>query len=313
VAGSREQKIAAALTGLLGVVDPGLERAVELSKADLMSEMVYEFTELQGIMGEYYARHMNESEKVAIALREQYLPAGEDAPLPASPTGALLALTVKLDSLMALFSIGKIPTGTKDPFALRRAANGVIRILVEQGYHLSLSTLLQKLAPSYKTFDLGTLQEFFYERLQNLSKANPSVVSAVLASGNDDLVALYHRIAIVQEMTQEAGFRERFSTFKRVANIIKDLDLSAKITVEPALFEQPEERKLHERFLQVSRAEEEQRLLEGLFGLKPELDAFFDAVMVNADDEKVRTNRQHLVASVYLAFKEVADIKEISL
>ena len=291
-----------------------IERAIMLSKADLLTEMVYEFTELQGIMGYYYALAQGEDELVALAIKEQYLPSSEDSPLPSTLFSALIAMSVKLDTLMALFSVGKIPTGSKDPFALRRAVIGVIKIVLSYQLPFNLATVFTQLKDEYKEFDTKILEEFFIERLYQFYDYNPSIIKAVIDSGERDLVEIDKKIEALASIVQSSDFKEIFTTFKRVANIVKDADLNS-IAVDESLFEKDEERNLWEAFLQVKSKEysDYESKLDALFGLKHKIDLFFDNVLVNVEDERLRKNRKDLIASIYKEFKSIADIKEISV
>jgi len=292
-----------------------MTRAIMLSKADLLSEMVYEFTELQGLMGHYYANAAGENPLVALALKEQYLPNSEESALPSTLFSAIVALSCKLDSLMALFSIGKIPTGNKDPYALRRSVNGIIKIVLEHNIAFNIKEDLKALSHSYARFDFDALETFFLERMYQFFDVNPSIVKAVMSSGERDIVALSLKIKALSSIASDEGFKEMTSTFKRVANIIKTMDTSSALPVNTALFEHDAERALFEAFQRVtsqSFAHYEENL-DALFALKPSIDAFFDSVMVNAEDVHVRQNRQNLIASIYMAFKTIADIKEISI
>jgi len=202
-----------------------LNKAISLAKADLMSEMVYEFTDLQGIMGAYYALEAGESQEVATCIREQYLPDGEDSALPSTPMSAIVAMSIKLDTLLGLFSVNQIPTGSRDPFALRRAVNGLIRITSEHNLAFDIRDTLASLASEYDGVDFEKLENFFLERIKQYFKVNPSVVEAVLASGERELLALGKKIEALDIMVKSSGFTESFSTFKRVANITKDIDM----------------------------------------------------------------------------------------
>jgi len=292
-----------------------LDKAVKLAKADLMSEMVYEFTELQGLMGGYYALEQGESEEVATAITEQYLPDGEDSALPSTPMSAIVAMSIKLDTLLALFSVNQIPTGSRDPFALRRAVNGLLRITEEYGFEFDIAKDLESLASGYETIDMQKLEAFFLERVKQYHKVNPSVVEAVLSTGERELLAISKKIQALDTIANSEGFSEAFSTFKRVANITKDIDLSLDLSVDSKLFEDDAETVLYQRYTKLvsedyNSYEEE---LDALLGLKPELDKFFDSVMVNADDEAVKNNRKALVASIYKSILNIADIKEVSI
>ncbi|MDO9266446.1 MAG: glycine--tRNA ligase subunit beta [Sulfurimonas sp.] len=314
----RERKIANTLFDMYNPKDSSkelLNRAVTLAKADLMSEMVYEFTELQGLMGCYYAKALGESDEVAEAIKEQYLPDGEDSALPSTPMSAIVAMSLKLDTLLGLFSINQIPTGSRDPFALRRAVNGLIRITKEHNLEFDIVKTLTLLSKDYAAFDMSKLEAFFLERLRQYFKVNPSIVEAVLASGERELLKISKKIEALETMANSEGFGESFSTFKRVANITKDIDMSNEFSVDTGLFQERAEEVLFGRYSEVSRVKYEsyEEELDALFNLKPELDKFFDDVMVNAEDEAVKNNRKALVSSIYKSILKIADIKEISI
>ena len=313
----REEKIADALYEMYkpDVKKEDLNRAIELAKADLMSEMVYEFTELQGLMGYYYAKEAGENDAVALAIKEQYLPEGEESELPSTPLSAIVAMSIKLDTLLGLFSVNEIPTGSRDPFALRRAVNGIIRIVNEYGLEFDIVDTLQELSKNYDAIDLEKLENFIIERIRRYHKVNPSIVEAVLASGERELLALGRKIEALNTLVNSEGFDEVSSTFKRVANITKDIDLNGDLSVDESLFEEEAEKTLYNRYKEVTSQtyENYEEELDALLGLKPELDAFFDSVMVNAEDEKVKNNRKALVASIYKSILNIADIKEVSI
>jgi glycyl-tRNA synthetase beta chain len=292
-----------------------LDRAMSLAKADLMSEMVYEFTELQGLMGYYYATALGENEHVALGIKEQYLPEGEESDVPSTPLSALVAMSIKLDTLLGMFSIDQIPTGTRDPFGLRRAVNGLVRIVLEHDLTFDVHAVFKELGAMYDTIDFDKLETFFFERVYSFYAVNPSIVKAVLSSGERELTAIDKKIAAVNAITQSETFPTVFSTFKRVANITKDVDVTLELMVDKERFENSFEVDLYESFLKVSEHEYEsyEAKLDGLFALKPQLDAFFDNVMVNAEDEAVRQNRKALIGSIYKSLLSIADIKEISI
>jgi len=292
-----------------------LNNAISLAKADLMSEMVYEFTELQGIMGGYYALKAGHSENVATAITEQYLPEGEDSSLPSTKLSAIVAMSLKLDTLIALFSINQIPTGSRDPFALRRAVNGIIRITNEYGFEFDIVKTVKELSVDYDEFDISKLEAFILERVKQFYKVNPSIVEAVLASGERELLAIGKKIDALNNIANSSGFKEASSTFKRVSNITKDIDLSKEMSIDEALFEDEAERALHVEFSKVTSESYDsyEQELDALLGLKPNLDKFFEDVMVNAEDEKVKNNRKSLVANIYKSILNIADIKEVSI
>jgi len=294
-----------------------LNETVMLSKADLLTDMVYEFTDLQGLMGYYYAKVEDKPELLSIALKEQYLPDGEDSALPSSTFSCIVSLSNKLDSLMGLFSVGMIPTGSRDPFALRRAAAGIYKICIEHKLNLDISSIIDASIEKYPKLDKSQLTEFLNERLYKLyNKVNPSVIKAVLNSNaNNDIFNTSLKIEALNPLVNSSDFKKVSDTFKRVANIVKDLDETSKLSVDSSLFEDAEEKVLFEKYSEVSNAVyttfDEQ--LDALFKLKPQLDAFFDNVFVNHEDEKIKTNRKNLIGTVYNSFKEIADIKEITI
>ncbi len=314
---AREKVIAATLAARYLQVEEhdDLMRAMELAKADLMSEMVYEFTELQGLMGYYYAKALGENDAVALAIKEQYLPQGEESTLPSTSLSAVVAMSIKLDTLLGLFSIKQTPTGSRDPFALRRAVNGIIRIVKAHRFPFDIVATLKELGVNYKRIDFELLEQFFLERIYQFYNVNPSIIKAVLASGERELLALDAKIEAVSAMVQSSSFAEIFSTFKRVANITKDLDITCDLHVEQQWLCEPAEKALYEMFIEVSQRQfktyEEE--LDALFLLKPQLDNFFDTVMVNVEEERIKNNRKALIGSIYKALLNIADIKEISV
>ncbi len=311
----REAKIAEYLNNKFKVDDNKLiNKAVMLSKADLVTDMVYEFTELQGIMGYYYALEENLDKKIAFALKEQYLPDGEDSSLPSSDFSAIVALSYKIDSLLALFSIGKIPTGTKDPFGLRRAVVGIYKIIIDRKFDLGFSDL-KNLSKNYKEFDFKKLENFIKDRIVGFYDINPSIVWAVLHSKEDSLLNIDKKINALYKITKKENFKEINSTFKRVANIVKDMDLEKDLVVDENLFNKDEERRLYEHYKLVNQKEynDYEQKLEALFGLKDDIDSFFDNVLVNDKDESIKQNRKSLIGAIYKSFKSIADIKEISI
>lgn len=312
----REVKIASYLADIFDVKEKELlQKAVMLSKADLMSEMVYEFTELQGLMGYYYAQIAGEDKLLTTALKEQYLPDGEDSDLPSNVFSSIVALSNKLDNLMGLFSAGKIPTGSKDPFGLRRAAAGIVKIAMEHKLAIDLSKIVDELSHNYKNLDKKVLIEFFNERLFKIFEVNPTVLKAVLASGETDIYKISQKICALNPIVQSDNFKEYVATFKRVANIIKDINVNTKLGIDEDLFENDEEKELYSKYNEVrfKSYETYDEELEALFALKPQLDKFFDNVFVNHENEKIKINRKNLIGLVYQGFKKIADIKEITI
>lgn len=174
---------------------------------------------------------------------------------------------------------------------------------------------MKELAKNYETIDLQKLENFILERIRRYYKVNPSIIEAVLASGERELLALGRKIEALNSLVTSEGFDEVSSTFKRVANITKDIDLAGDLSVDEKLFEEDAEKTLYKKYKEVTAKtyENYEEELDALLGLKPELDAFFENVMVNAEDEKVKNNRKSLVASIYKSILNIADIKEVSI
>ncbi|WP_309496883.1 glycine--tRNA ligase subunit beta [Sulfurovum sp.] len=323
----REKNIAVRLLGLYmeqveaqsgknnAELEKDMDKAVNLAKADLMSEMVYEFTELQGLMGYYYAKALGEDEIVYMAIKEQYMPVGEGADLPTSIFSSIVAMSAKLDTLLGLFSVGKIPTGSKDPFALRRAVNGIVRIVTEYDLAFNIDDIISLLKGSYDAFDTNLLSDFIIERINKSLDANPSVIAAVLASGERDINEIAKKVAALNEIVSSDTFKEQFSTFKRVANISKDVDLNTDLNIDLTLFKENAEVTLYNAYEKVINQSytDYKEEFEALFGLKRELDSYFDDVMVNAEDETLKINRLNTIGSIYKTFRDIADIKEITV
>jgi len=292
-----------------------MDETISLAKADLTSEMVYEFTELQGLMGYYYAKALGKDALVYNAIKEQYFPLGEGAVLPSSIFSSIVAMAIKLDTIIALFSVGKIPTGSKDPFALRRAVNGIVRMVIEYDLPFDIDKVLALLNPLYGEYETEKLVAFILERIKKSLDANPSVITAVLESGERDINEIAKKVTALNKIVSESSFKEQFSTFKRVANISKEVVLEEDLLVDCDLFVEAIEQDLYDAYLEVTSREydsyEEQ--LGAMFALKPKLDRYFDEVMVNADDEKIRANRKNTIALIYKSFRAIADIKEISI
>jgi len=324
---NREKRIAIRLLGLYMEkveaessksnveLEKAMDKSVTLAKADLMSEMVYEFTELQGLMGYYYAKALGEKELIYNAIKEQYMPVGEGAELPTSVFSSIVAMSIKLDTLFGLFSVGRIPTGSKDPFALRRAVNGIVRIVTAYDLSFNIDDIIILLKENYEDFNTDLLSDFMIERINKSLDANPSVIAAVLASGERDINEIAKKVAALNEIVSSDAFKEQFSTFKRVANISKDVDLDSNLSIDISLFKEEAEVVLYTAYEKVINQDyaDYQTQLEALFGLKRELDGYFDDVMVNTDDEALKMNRLNTIGSVYKTFKGIADIKEITV
>ena len=240
---------------------------------------------------------------------------GEGAELPSSVFSSIVAMSIKLDTLFGLFSVGKIPTGSKDPVALRRAVNGIVRIVTEYDLTFNIDDIIALLKGNYDEFDTNLLSEFIIERINKSLDANPSVIASVLASGERDINEIAKKVAALNEIVSSDAFKEQFTTFKRVANISKDVDLESRMEIDISLFKEDAEVTLYNAYEKVINAtySDYKEELEALFGLKRELDGYFDDVLVNTEDEALKINRLHTIGSVYKTFRNIADIKEISV
>ena len=283
------------------------QSAAYLCKADLTTEMVKEFTDLQGVMGGLYARAQGEPETVWRAIYEHYKPLSMEDSIPATREGRIVALADKLDTLQQCFRIGLVPTGSKDPFALRRAAQGVVKILVEAKLEYELNDLAE-----------GELREFLLDRIKyyfrEIRGFKYDEVNAVLASGCGTLADVEARLTALAAVRPTENFEPLAVSFKRIQNILKQANFAGDGSPDPALLESGPEADLHKAFEQVRAAAKDasyQKALEDIASLRPQVDIFFDKVLVNAKDEKVRANRLTLLHNLLTEFSTIADFSEI--
>lgn len=316
------QKYASSLNMPLEKALELVSRAVRIAKADLLSEVVYEFSELQGIMGYYYALKQNENELVALSVKEQYLPASENAPLPSSVFSTIVALSLKLDSLFSLFSAGKIPSGSKDPFALRRLSFGLLKIVAHYGLEFDLKADLKNLFEKvgvYQSFDLEVLEKFLLERFNNLIDCNPSIIRSVLNTNERDIVKIIQKVKALKRFLDDPKNAQKkellFSTFKRLANINKDRSPNESSEFFISLFKESQEHALFEAFnaIKTSAFESLDSKIEAYFGLHAPLEEYFKSVLVMDKDIEIQKNRKNFLWSVYQSFLEIGDIKEIAI
>ncbi|GAA6802772.1 glycine--tRNA ligase subunit beta [Helicobacter pylori] len=316
------QKYASSLNMSLEKALELVSRAVRIAKADLLSEVVYEFSELQGIMGYYYALKQNENELVALSVKEQYLPASENAPLPSSVFSAIVALSLKLDSLFSLFSVGKIPSGSKDPFALRRLSFGLLKIVAHYGLEFDLKADLKNLFEKvgvYQSFDLEVLEKFLLERFNNLIDCNPSIIRSVLNTNERDIVKIIQKVKALKRFLDDPKNAQKkellFSAFKRLANINKDRNPNESSEFSISLFKESQEHALFEAFnaIKTSAFESLDSKIEAYFGLHAPLEEYFKSVLVMDKDIEIQKNRKNFLWGVYQSFLEIGDIKEIAI
>ncbi len=332
-------RVASALADL--AISKGVEvdraallNAVRLAKTDLTAELVKEFTELQGVVGGLYARSQGHGETVAAAIYSQYQPASMEDAIPSTVEGQLLGLADRMQTIFAMFSIGLEPTGSKDPFALRRAANGVIKVLAETALPLTITSLIDSAtdAAAYEPKSEQTkanqagVAAFLKERLEfylrDVRGFRYDVVNAVLATGADDIPDTIARAAALTDVRGSEDFVAVSSAFKRIKNILRQAaekgSSENETTVVLDNLVEVEERELYETAQKLT--PEVERLqssrdyrgaLEVTAKLRPVIDAFFDKVMVMTPDDKLRRNRLALIASVLEGFSRIGDFSEI--
>jgi glycyl-tRNA synthetase beta chain len=307
--------------GFADFSDEALFAAAQLAKTDLTAELVKEFTELQGIVGGLYARAQGLGETVAAAIYSQYTPASVDDAIPATVEGQLLGLADRIQTIVAMFGIGNAPTGSKDPFALRRAANAIVKILAESDLPLTL-TDVSRAAEARDNAVSGFLTERLSFYLKDVRGFAYDVVSAVLAAGADDVRDAIARAEALTAVRGSEDFLAISAAFKRIKNILRQAaekgDLATSVVLSDAALVQPEERKLLTDSAQLAAKVAEFRqqrdykaALEAVATLRPAVDAFFDKVMVMAPEPELRAARLALIQSVLDGFSGIADFSEI--
>ncbi len=325
----RVRAIAAAIGQLLGkdaALLASVDQAARLAKADLLSDMVGEFPELQGTMGAYYARHDGLPAEVAEAIEDHYKPRFAGDALPRGEVGVIVALADKLETLVGLFGIGQLPTGDKDPFALRRHALGVIRMLVERRLPLRIDALLRAgedaFAGRLASAATAPLTTFLVDRLSGLLREqgySAQEVDAVLALRPQVLSDIAMRLAAVRAFLQLPEAAALAAANKRVGNILKKAELATAPSIDAALPAEPAEQALRDALASVgarsATAFEHGRYDESLLALaalEAPVDAFFESVMVNAEDPALRANRLGLLAGLHAAMNRVADLSRLA-
>ncbi len=303
-----------------------VDRTALLAKADLESQMVYEFPELQGIMGREYARIQGEPEEVSLGIYEHYLPRFAGDKLPSTVTGALVGIADRIDSIVGCFGIGLIPTGSEDPYGIRRDTLGMIHVILHKGFRFSLGELIDK-SLELLTDKLEREPEqvkadvlnFLRQRLYHLwvsEEFRQDLAEAALSAGFDDLVAAKKRLEALQEFSQDPPFEALMTTFKRVVNILPKGFTQKK--VDPDLMKQKEEKDLYEALIQLEgkvkdlvHHENYLEALKTIATLKERVDAFFDGVLVMAQEEKVKNNRLSLLKRISNLFMDLADLSKV--
>jgi glycyl-tRNA synthetase beta chain len=319
--------------GLLQSHVADADRAAELAKCDLATEMVREFPELQGIVGGLYAKAQGEPDSVADAVYDHYRPSGLDDPIPRNLTGSAVALADKFDSIVGCFSVGVVPTGSSDPYALRRAALGIVKIILERRVPVSLALTIGAAAkallahpPKRAVTTQQEMQvlEFILDRarfvLREVSGYAYDEVNAVLRAGSDDLVDVEKRLRALKAIRKSRNFEPLAVSFKRIRKILEKANVAVEELqhVNKDLFEKGVERELHAAVRKAAgkvgedkRAGRYQEALEEIAGLRKIVDQFFVDVMVMAEDEAVRKNRLALLAELLREFTTIADFSEL--
>ncbi len=323
----RVKVIAGRIAAAIGASVEKAERAAMLAKADLRTLMVGEFPELQGIMGEYYARNDGEAPEVAVAIREHYQPRFAGDALPSCPEAVAVALADKIETLVGMFGIGQLPTGEKDPFALRRHALGVLRMLIEKELPVSLDALVaagfevEQAVPGVKDAS-AELLNFFFDRLRVMMREagySAQEVEAVLVKRCMKLADIKARLAAVKSFTELPEAESLTAANKRIGNILKKIEGEKPTEVKPELFTEPAEKALYEALGNhepiadaLYEKGEFSAMLGSLTPLKTPVDTFFADVMVNAEDPAVRANRQALLMKLYNLMNRVAELSALA-
>jgi glycyl-tRNA synthetase beta chain len=322
----RVRAIAMAIAQQLGgtALVPPVEIAATLAKTDLLTDMVGEFPELQGIMGGYYARHDGHSDEIADAIEDHYKPRFAGDELPRNTTGLVVALADKLETLVGMFGIGNLPTGDKDPFALRRHALGVIRMLAEKDLELNVGDLVAAAQPAFgdKITDAGAaLVDFIFDRLAGSLREqgySAQEVDAVLALRPQRLGDVAKRLEAVRSFAALPEAAALAAANKRIGNILKKAgEVDAHVSL--VLLQEPAEIALYAAMQDVApraktqfEAADYTASLQTLAALRAPVDAFFDGVMVNAEEMDLRLNRQGLLKTLHEAMNRVADLSRLA-
>jgi glycyl-tRNA synthetase beta chain len=321
---ARIRDVAADVAAMVGASSPIAVEAAGRCKTDLVTRMVGEFPDLQGTMGRYYAPTWGVSPEAAAAIEEHYMPRGSQAALPASAPGAVVAIADRMDTLVACFSVGLVPTGSADPYALRRAALGVLSILLDRGWRVSLSELVARAGKGLKGMSAKVADqvlEFMKTRLRGLlvdQQLAPDCVDAALAAGYDVVVDARARAQALSGLRARADFEPLGAAFKRVANILKGQAIDR--SPDPAAFVEGEEKALWQSFGEIegrvtTRLEDGDYAgaLQVLAELKGPVDRFFDKVLVMDKDERVKANRLALLGRINATFTRIADFRQLSV
>lgn len=304
-----------------------LDRAAHIYKFDLTTQMVGEFAELQGVMGEIYAKLFGEKDDVAAAIREHYMPISAEGDLPATKLGAILAIADKLDSILSFFAVDMIPSGSNDPYALRRQAFGIVRIINDRGWHLSLLGIqpflikafadsdvaidfdLTKNAPAVRTFFLDRLKQFFSGR-----RLRHDIIDAVTDTENDDIETVFEAAAAIDEHKEDTDFKDAVEALTRVLRISKKGHPGLAAQVDPSLFENPSEKKLYTAVNEVAAGAANRTVAENFAELRqlaPVITEYFDENMIMDKNEAVRNNRLAQLAIIARLARVMGNLNDL--
>lgn len=328
----REQRIANSLIALLNTKriycseneKKLVIKALKYAKCDLLSQSVGEFPELQGIMGSYFAKDIGMESEVCLAIKEQYLPNGTQTTLPSDKISAFVNIANKLDTIFTLFSINKIPSGSKDPFALRRQATAILKIAHQFSFDLSIKEICNIASKDYSNAKQDNLIDFMMDRVYGIFPGvNPSIVRCVLLMGFG-ITQSFDKILALASYFESVDIKSVIGTFKRVSNILDDKNLAKDIVLNTELFEYSET-KLYNNLMKYEQNNKEETVnntinaesylaqIQNLFSLKSDLDSVFDNVLIMTDDIELKKNRVGLITLVFKAFMKFGDMREIAV
>lgn len=311
--------------GLAPEVIKAADRAAQISKFDLVSQMVYEFPELQGIMGEKYALQKGESPEVAAAINEHYMPRNAEDSVPGTPAGAIVAIADKLDTIVSFFALGIIPSGSQDPYALRRQATGIVQTLIEKRWPVSVENLVglslnliseSGIAKRSEEEVYHELIQFFKLRVKHLLQERGiryDIIDAVLGGEIGTVSELVEKADALQSASSDEGFKESMEALSRVLNIASKKEVLGDIN--PELFENEHEQNLYDKYLELGRKMENSVdaavYYQLLVSLKPEINQYFDNTMVMSDKLDIKENRLNQMAALAVLIMKLAKVNDI--
>ncbi|SLL32632.1 Glycine--tRNA ligase beta subunit [Mycobacteroides abscessus subsp. abscessus] len=300
-----------------------VDRAAQIAKFDLVTNMVYEFPELQGLMGERYALQKGEKKAVATAINEHYMPRHAEDETAASNIGAVLALAEKLDTIVSFFSIGMVPTGSQDPYALRRQATGIVQTLIDKNWSISIEQLaeitIKEMSDSAKVTGIelvDSVLSFFKLRVKHILQEEGiryDIIEAILAEKIGGAASILRKAKVLDTRKENIDFKEGIEALSRIINISNKAETIS--SVEPTLFENEYESNLYNSFIavkeKINKEVSEEEYFDLLFSLKDVISAYFDHTMVMAEDDKIKANRLNMMAEIAVYIKGFASVNEI--